>query len=48
LGLGFDVNLNENMYLGFETGFMVPYIEGLSGLAFLLSANSGLRFGIRF
>jgi hypothetical protein len=48
LGLGFDVNLNENMYLGVETGFMVPYIEGLSGLAFLLSANSGLRFGIRF
>lgn len=48
LGLGFDVNLNETMYLGVETGFMVPYIRGLSGVVFLLSANSGLRFGIRF
>ena len=48
LGIGFDYNLNEMIYLGVETGAMMPYEQNKSENVVLLSANSGLRLGIRF
>lgn len=48
LGFGFDLNLNEIIYFGVESGAMIPYDQEVSGLKILLSANSGLRLGFRF
>jgi hypothetical protein len=45
VGLGFDVYLNDLIYLGFEGGVMVT---DLSFITFRASNNTGLRLGIAF